>query len=294
MFAQTQLQSPPGTPERVSPVIAPRPQDASPRPPPRPRDTFPRPPARTDSEVSALPTPPKVLPTRTAAMSDAYSTPPVTPTRPKRLNQAKVGYPRPPSNVGVLRGLAAQLSENLSRLEESARQHPTESRTLLGSPIPTAPGTPSEASIGTLDEDDLDDVPLIPSRVASANAVKDKRPSVSAIAQSHLDNAVDLSNVINARSTSTRPVGLCLKSVDQNWTEYTPEGPPAFFYKLPPAIPHLALWPAGGVGIFSNGKSLKYFQACDVAVLVTRERGEKVCGTETVNDVGHILHYEMG
>jgi hypothetical protein len=85
-----------------------------------------------------------------------------------------------------------------------------------------------------------------------------------------------------------------LKSVDQNWTEYTPEGPPAFFYKLPPAIPHLALWPAGGVGIFSNGKSLKYFQACDVAVLVTRERGEKVCGTETVNDVGHILHYEMG
>jgi hypothetical protein len=229
------------------------------------------------------------------AKSDAYSTPPVTPIRPKRLNQAKVGYPRPLSNVEVLRGLATRLSENLSRLEESPRQHPTEPCTPLGSPIPTAPGSPSEASIRTLDEDDLDDVPSIPSRVVSAaNAIKDKRPSASPTAQSHLDNVIGLSNAINERSTSTRSVGLCPKYADRNWTEYTPDGPPAFFYKLPSAIPHLALWPAGGVGIFSNGKSLKYFQACDVAVLVRRERGEKVCDTETVNDVGHILHYEMG
>ena len=292
MFAQTQLQSPPGTPERVSsPVI---PQDAFPRPSPRPRDAGPRPPPRTDREVSTLPTLPKALPSRVVAKSDAYSTPPVTPTRPKRLNQAKVGYPTPLSNVEVLRGLATRLSENLSRLEESPRQHPTESCALLGSPIPTAPGSPSGASIRTLDEDDLDDVPSIPSRIASANAIKEMRPSAGATARSHLDSVIGLSITINERATSTRSVGLCPKYAERNWTEYTPDGPPAFFYQLPSAIPHLAIWPAGGVGIFSNGQSLKYFQACDVAVLVKRERGEKVCGTETVNDVGHILHYEMG
>ena len=234
--------------------------------------------------------PPKVLAIRMAE-SDAYSTPPVTPTRPKRLNQSKLGYPRrQASNIEALRGLASRLSENLSRLEESLSHH-TESRTVPGSPIPTASGSPSAASIRTLDEDSSNDAP---SHVTSAKSIKDKRPSTNATPQSHLGNLVRLSNAINEQSTSTRLVGLCPKYADRNWTDYTPEGPPAFFYKLPPALPHLALWSAGGVGIFSNGQSLKYFQACDVAVLVTRERGEKVCDTETVNDVGHILHYEMG
>jgi hypothetical protein len=134
------------------------------------------------------------------------------------------------------------------------------------------------------------------SHLASTNIGKDKsRASGRTPALSNPGDVVRLSKVINNRSTPTRSIGHCPTYASSNWKDlYTLEGPPEFFYKLPPVVPRLALWPAAGVGIFRNGESLKYFQACDVAVLVEREKGEKVCDTETVNDVGHILHYETG
>ncbi|KIM38980.1 hypothetical protein M413DRAFT_29562 [Hebeloma cylindrosporum] len=276
LVAQAQLQTPPSTPERVSsPATPSRTQDAYFRPSPRHR------------EVSALSTPPKV-PSTSTAQSDAYSTPPVTPIRPKRLNP---GHPKFPPNAEVLRGLSARYSENLSRLEKPARQRTTESRVPLESNINTPPGSPSEARVRTVDEENSDDIPS----VSYVKAIKNKRPSARATtARPPLDNVARLSNIINGQATSSRSIGVCPDYADQNLADHAPEGPPASFYELPSAIPHLSLWSAGGVGIFSNGKSLKYFQARDLAVLVNRERGEKVCGTETVNDVGHILHYEMG
>jgi hypothetical protein len=195
-------------------------------------------------------------------------------------------------NIEELSAFATQVAKGLSGLEESARRSRTESRTHLVSPNTPVTRFSTGGCVPTLDEDTAS---LSSSRIVHINTSKDRRPaSARAPAQRHLDGVVLLASVINERSTLSRPRGLCLTYSSPNWADCTPGGPPPFFYKLPPAIPHLALWPTGGVGIFSNGQSLKYFQACDVAVLMTRERGEKVCGTETVNDVGHILHYEMG
>lgn len=48
------------------------------------------------------------------------------------------------------------------------------------------------------------------------------------------------------------------------------------------------------VSKFEEGLSLIEYQAQDLRRLVKRERGEKVCGTDVVNNVGYVLAYEMG
>ena len=104
-----------------------------------------------------------------------------------------------------------------------------------------------------------------------------------------------LSLLINTRSRRGRKIGVCkdsenplVKSVDKETSDKENE----FFRKLPSQIPRIVL--LGPAAIFQNGQSLKSYQAVDLAILLRRERGEKVCGTETVNNVGYILAYEMG
>lgn len=50
----------------------------------------------------------------------------------------------------------------------------------------------------------------------------------------------------------------------------------------------------GATGIFRNGQRLRPFQAADLHLLVAREQGETVCGTDTVNNVGYVVAYDMG
>uniref|UniRef100_A0A8H8CR72 Helicase ATP-binding domain-containing protein n=1 Tax=Psilocybe cubensis TaxID=181762 RepID=A0A8H8CR72_PSICU len=46
--------------------------------------------------------------------------------------------------------------------------------------------------------------------------------------------------------------------------------------------------------IFKNGQRLRSFQAIDLHFLIDREQGEKVCGTDEVNDIGYVIAYDMG
>ena len=99
--------------------------------------------------------------------------------------------------------------------------------------------------------------------------------------------------MINKRSQRGCKIGVCKKnpfaeSVDDETSDKENE----FFRELPSKIPRIVL--LGPAAIFQNGQTLKSFQAVDRAILLRKERGEKVCGTDTVNSVGYILAYEMG
>lgn len=103
-----------------------------------------------------------------------------------------------------------------------------------------------------------------------------------------------LSQLINKRSQRGRKIGVCKQTpfaksvVDDETSDKENE----FFRKLPLHIPRIVV--LGPAAIFQNGQSLKFYQAVDLAILLRRERGEKVCDTDTINNVGYILAYEMG
>jgi hypothetical protein len=108
------------------------------------------------------------------------------------------------------------------------------------------------------------------------------------------DKLKALSKSINKRSELDRKNGLC-KLEDNPFAKLddeTPEKIHEFLRNLPSKISRIVL--LGPAAIFQNGQSLKYYQAADLAILLRRERGEKVCGTDTVNNIGYILAYEMG
>lgn len=57
----------------------------------------------------------------------------------------------------------------------------------------------------------------------------------------------------------------------------------------PPLFEHY-----GAIGIFRNGQRLRPFQASDLHLLVSREKGEEVCGTNEINNIGYVVAYDMG
>ena len=153
------------------------------------------------------------------------------------------------------------------------KDHLSKSNVTPAFQIPTPPASPQKQK---------------PIRVIKVK-ITPRSSSVTTNSNSPGDHDIEaLSRLINKRSQRGRKLGLFEKSVDDEIFDKENE----FFRTLPSRIPRIVL--LGPAAIFQNGQSLKSYQAVDLAILLRRERGERVCGTDTVNNVGYILAYEMG